>query len=463
VLFCAPAAIPVTFTVKLQEALADGVPLDKLMLAEPATAVAVPPQVLAKPFGVATTSPAGNVSVNANPVSDKLAFGLLILIVNDVPPFNGIVAAPNDFAIVGGAATVTDAFEVFPAPAVVELTVTLLFFAPSVPPVTFTLNVQPALAANVAPARLTLPDPAKAVIVPPPQVPANPFGVATTNPAGNVSVNATPACAVEASGLPTTKVKEVDPPSATLATPKVFVTVAGVTTAKFADAVFPVPPLVEVTAPLVFVRLPEVVPVTLIANVHALFTAILTPEIETLPDPATAVAVPPQVLATPFGVATTIPVGSESVNATPVSPAVFADGFVIVNVNEVLLFVPMLATPNAFAIEGGPITVTLAEAPAPPPPSVEPTAPVTLFNVPAAAPVAFTPNVHEAFGASMAPDMITLPDPAVAKIDPPGQDPVIMLGEETCSPAGKVSPNPIPLSAVPVFGLVIVKLSVVVP
>jgi len=463
VLFCAPAAIPVTFTMKLQEALAASVPLARLTLPAPATAVAVPPHVLANPFGVATTSPAGKESVNATPVSARLALGLLIEIVSDVPPFSGIVAAPNTFAMVGGAATVTDAFEVFPAPAVVELTVTLLFFTPSVPPETFTLNVHDALAANVAPARLTLPDPATAVIVPPPQVPANPFGVATTNPAGSVSVNATPACAVEESGLFTTKVKVVDPPSATFAAPKVFVITAGVTTAKFADAVFPVPPLVEVTAPLTFVRLPEAVPVTLIANVHALLTATLPPEIETLPDPATAVTTPPQVLATPFGVATTIPAGSVSVNATPVSPSVLATGFVIVNVNEVLLFVPMLAAPNAFAIAGGPITVTLAEAPEPPPPSVEPAPPETLFTTPATVPVTFTENVHEAFAASVAPDMITLPDPAVAKIDPPGQDPVIMLGEETCSPPGKVSPNPIPLRAVPVFGLVIVKLSVVVP
>jgi hypothetical protein len=462
-LFCAPAAIPVTFTAKLQEALAASVPLVKLTLPAPATAVAVPPHVLVNPFGVATTSPAGKESLKATPVSDKLAFGLLIFMVSEVPPFSGIVAAPNTFAMVGGAATVTDAFEVFPAPAVVELTVTLLFFTPTVAPVTFTLNVQPALGANVAPARLTLPDPAEAVIVPPPQVPANPFGVATTSPAGSESVNATPVCAVEASGLPTTKVKEIDPPSATLAAPKVFVTVAGVTTAKFADAVFPVPPLVEETAPLVFVRLPEVVPVTLIANVHALFTAILTPEIETLPDPATAVTTPPQVLAAPFGVATTIPAGSVSVNATPVSPTVFAAGFVIVNVNEVDAFNAMLAAPNAFAIEGGPITVTLAEAPVPAPPCVEPAPPATLFSTPAAVPVTFTPNVHEAFAASVAPDMITLPDPALAKMDPLGQDPVIMLGEETCSPAGKVSPNPTPLSAVPVFGLVIVKLSVVVP
>jgi len=97
------------------------------------------------------------------------------------------------------------------------------------------------------------------------------------------------------------------------------------------------------------------------------------------------------------------------------------------------------------------------------PPCVEPVPPVTLFCAPAAEPVTFTENVHDAFAASVAPDMITLPDPALAKIDPLGQDPVITLGEETCSPAGNVSPKPIALSAVPAFGLLIVKLSVVVP
>jgi hypothetical protein len=209
--------------------------------------------------------------------------------------------------------------------------------------------------------------------------------------------------------------------------------------------------------------LPETVPVTFTVNVQLLLAATLPAEIETLPDPATAVTTPPQVLANPLGVATTIPAGSESVNATPVKPRVFATGFVIVNVSEVDAFNPMLATPNAFAIEGGPTTVRLAEAPAPTPPSAEPAPPDTLFRTPAAVPVTFTEKVHEALAASVAPDMITLPDPALAKIEPPGQDPVIMLGEETCSPAGNVSPKPIALPDVPVFGLVIVKLSVVVP
>jgi hypothetical protein len=253
VLFCAPAAIPVTFTVKLQEALAASVPPDKLTLVEPATAVAVPPQVLADPFGVAITSPAGNVSVKPIPVSDTDAFGLPILIVSDVPPFNAIVAAPNTFAIVGGPRTVTDAFAVFPAPAVVELTVTLLFFTPLAVPVTFTLKVHDALAANVALARLTLPDPAEAVIVPAPQLPANPFGVATTKPAGSESVNATPVNPDEEFGLFTTNVSEVDPFTATLAAPNVFAMDGGDATEMFADAVFPVPPLVEDTAPVTFV------------------------------------------------------------------------------------------------------------------------------------------------------------------------------------------------------------------
>ena len=114
--------------------------------------------------------------------------------------------------------------------------------------------------------------------------------------------------------------------------------------------------------------MPETVPVTFTVNVQLLLAATLAAEIEMLPDPATAVTTPPQVLVNPFGVATTIPAGSESVNATPVSAAVFASGFVTVNVSDVDAFNPMLAAPNAFAIEGGAITATLADAVPPVPP-----------------------------------------------------------------------------------------------
>src|SRR6266853_347736 len=76
-LFFTPAVVPVTFTEIVQ--LAPGVRLAPLRLIEeePATAVAVPSQVVVKPLGVATTRPAGRLSVNATPLSVRFAFVLL--------------------------------------------------------------------------------------------------------------------------------------------------------------------------------------------------------------------------------------------------------------------------------------------------------------------------------------------------------------------------------------------------
>ena len=59
----------------MQLALAAKVPPERLMLPEPATAVAVPPHVLFKALGVATTRPAGRLSVNAIPFSVMPVFG----------------------------------------------------------------------------------------------------------------------------------------------------------------------------------------------------------------------------------------------------------------------------------------------------------------------------------------------------------------------------------------------------
>ncbi len=82
----------------------------------------------------------------------------------------------------------------------------------------------------------------------------------------------------------------------------------GVVTLTLADAVFPVPPFVAVTAPDVFVKLPAAVAVTLMLKVHEEFVASVAPANEAFPDPATAVIVPPpQVPVNPFGVATTNP------------------------------------------------------------------------------------------------------------------------------------------------------------
>lgn len=101
---------------------------ERLTLDEPAVAVAVPLHVVLRFDGVATTSPAGKLSVNAIPFSVR--FWLLLEMVNVrlVVPFSGMVAAPNCLAILGGLMTVRLAEDVdcAPVPAAVELMVTEL-------------------------------------------------------------------------------------------------------------------------------------------------------------------------------------------------------------------------------------------------------------------------------------------------------------------------------------------------
>ena len=93
-------------TVIAQDALLARVPgrLPSTIEPEPGTAVSVPPHVLLKPLGVATTNPAGNVSLTLR-ASKKSAFGLLIVRVNDVIPPIGIRRSPNAFVMFGGATT----------------------------------------------------------------------------------------------------------------------------------------------------------------------------------------------------------------------------------------------------------------------------------------------------------------------------------------------------------------------
>src|SRR5262249_8325721 len=149
-----------------------------------------------RPLGVATTNPAGNVSMNETLLS-VVAPGLLNAKVSVVVPFSAIELAPNVLVIVGGvtADTVTVAFAVLAVPASTDVKVTVLFFTPAVVAVTLTLKVHEPFIASVPPLKLTLPLPATAVIVPLPHVPLRPLGVATTRPTGNVSVNATPVSA----------------------------------------------------------------------------------------------------------------------------------------------------------------------------------------------------------------------------------------------------------------------------
>jgi hypothetical protein len=185
-----PDAVPVTFTLKVQEPLAATVAPLRLIVLDPAVAVMVPPpHEPVSPLGVATTRPLGRLSVNATPVSVTAVFEFVIVKLRVVVPFSGMVDGVNDFAMAGGATTMMLVLDVLPVPPSRELTVTLLFLIPADVPVTFTVTVQEPLAATVPPDRLTVLDPATAVVVPPHVLFR--LGVdATTRPLGRLSVKA---------------------------------------------------------------------------------------------------------------------------------------------------------------------------------------------------------------------------------------------------------------------------------
>lgn len=180
-----------------------------------------------------------------------------------------------------------------------------------------------------------------------------------------------------------------------------------------------------------------------------------------IPVGAVVVKVPPQTVLVPL--TTVRPLGSVSVNATPASEAVFAAGLVIVNVSDVVAFREIADGLNPFAIDGGATTVMLADVDVPVPPSVEVTALVVLFSVPAVVPVTFTENVQEPLPASVPPDRLTKPVLWVAVIVPLPQVPVRPFGVEIIRPAGKASLKATPPSAVPALGLLMVKLRLVEP
>ena len=78
-------------------------------------------------MGVATSRPAGRLSVNATPVSAMVALELVTVKLSDVEPASPMDAAPKTFEIVGGVATVKFAAAVFPAPPLVLVTVLDVF------------------------------------------------------------------------------------------------------------------------------------------------------------------------------------------------------------------------------------------------------------------------------------------------------------------------------------------------
>jgi hypothetical protein len=318
-----------TFTETVQEALSASVPADRLT--DPAVATAVPRQVLLSPLGDATDRPAGRVSVNATPVSGTPELGFVMLKVRLVDPFSAMLGTPNALVMVGGEATVSVAEAVLPSPPLVEVTLpVVLFFTPAVVAVMLTERVHVPAAAMVPPEKVRVVSPAFGTKVPP-QLLLAPGVEATAKPEGSESVKPTPRSWFAALGLVMVNVSVVVPPGEMFAAPKALLIDGGDRTVTVADAVPPVPPSVEVTAPVVLFFTPGVVAVMLTETVHVPLAATPPAEKFRVVSPALGAKVPHGALA--FGVAATCrPDGKASVKLIPVS-GVPAFGLVKVNAN----------------------------------------------------------------------------------------------------------------------------------
>src|SRR6266849_4989552 len=373
----------------------------------------------------------------------------------------GMVSMVGETAIVKSPAPSVAVLLVAPVPPLVELTVpVVLLLVPEVVGVTSTLTAHELLAVIVPPVRLMVVSPGAGANVPP-HVLLEPGTAATCRPSGKVSLTATPLKAVPVLGLVMVKVRVEVPPTEVLVGEKALLMLGGATTVTLAIAVLPVPPLVEVTLPLVLVYCPAVAPVTVTLNWHWLLVLMPAPD-NAIPVGEVVVSVPPQIVAELL--ATVSPVGSVSVNPTPVSATGFVAGLVMVNVRDVVPFRATVEEPNAFAIEGGPSTASVAVLLVPPAPvSFELTAPVVLLFSPTLVPVTFRPTLHDALAARLPPLRLKLVLPAVAPVTLPSQVLLALGTAATCNPLGRLSVNETSVRASVELGLVMVNVRLVDP
>jgi len=232
--------------------------------------------------------------------------------------------------------------------------------------------------------------------------------------------------------------------------------IGGATTVIDAEAVLPVPPFEALTVPLVLFFTPAVAPVT-VTVITQLPPDARLPPLKLIWLGVVVVTVPlhcDEVL-----VATVNPAGSVSVNVTPVN-AVVVFGFVTVKLNTLVPLSGIVAASNDFEIDGGPTTVNVAVFEvAPAPLSLELIAPVVLFHTPVVAPVTVTEKLQLPLDTSVPPVNVIVLGAVVDSVPPH-----VEVGPEvgTVIPDGSVSVKLIPVRFCEAFGLVIVKVKLVV-
>jgi hypothetical protein len=233
-------------------------------------------------LGVATTRPAGRVSVNATPVCVTAVSGFETTIVRLVVPPNGTESAPKVFVAVGRRTTVIVSVAVFPVPAFAEVTAPVVFVSgPGKVGVTSTLTVHAPLAATVPPVSWTSELPDAAVNVPPHELTGF-GGSATTRPDGNESVTPSPVTATAFVLVMSSAIRTVAFCGTNSAANDLTID-GGVSTSRFAVATLPFVVSAELTVLVVLAFVPGVVPVTFAEKVHcALFPSVAPVSVRTV-------------------------------------------------------------------------------------------------------------------------------------------------------------------------------------
>ena len=169
----------------------------------------------------------------------------------------------NVFTMVGAATTVYGAEAGFPAtasPMRATPEVVLVNAPPGATPTTVLVITQLVPIPRVPPANWKLAVPFTAVTVPPPQLPTAAVASFCNEP-GYASVNATPVTAIPVLFVRVKVIVDAAPPTSNTDAEKAFV-IETLPENNVADAVVPVPPLVEVTFPVVFTSEPAAVAMT---------------------------------------------------------------------------------------------------------------------------------------------------------------------------------------------------------
>ena len=159
---------------------------------------------------------------------------------------------------------------------------------------------------------------------------------------------------MEPFGLVIVKVKVLVPFIDMVVGENALLMLRGAITVKVADAAFPVPPLVEVTAEVVLTLLPPLVPVTVTLTVQVMPASMVPPEKVRLVAPALGANTgDPHPDVSASGVAATcIPAGKLSVKPTPVNATVFEEGLVMVKTRTLVPFTLIEEGVNPLEITG---------------------------------------------------------------------------------------------------------------